>query len=207
MRYSTFAATLILLAACSDGSNVDNTQTTNLEIKDQLLSSESSPFFTGYELEGEIFVNDSNCLQTDTPVGAVPFYSNSFSPINSDTYNHTSTYQIFDSIGADHTLDVYYVKICDKNWQAHVLVDERDVGEPLIGSVASRKTINLTFDSEGALSSENLHLISYWSPLDLEGQDNGALGPLPISSGGTLPVAIPPTSSNFTIDLEQVSLQ
>jgi flagellar hook protein FlgE len=44
-------------------------------------------------------------------------------------------------------------------------------------------------------------LISNWTPLDADGNPNGAEGALPELAGGSLPIADPPTSSNFEIRL------
>jgi len=207
MRILTCVAIALSLTACSDDSRTGNAQTTNITIADQLLSSESSPLVTGYILDGETIYNETNCVDEWGPSGSAPFVNNAFISSDSGTYNHSSSHRIFDSIGMEHSLQVYYVKMCDKNWHAHVLIDSRDVGEPLISSDTSRWTAGLGFNDENVLEEQSLHLVSYWSPLDSDGQDNGALGPLPISSGGTNSVELPPTSSNFTIDFGQVSLQ
>ncbi len=44
-------------------------------------------------------------------------------------------------------------------------------------------------------------MISNWIPLDKNASPNGAVGPQNVLAGGSLPVAEPPTSSNFEIKL------
>src|SRR5690606_18946499 len=48
-------------------------------------------------------------------------------------------------------------------------------------------------------------LVSNWTPRDANGQPNGADGPLTVAGGGTLPIANPPSSSNFEIRLDSIT--
>jgi flagellar hook protein FlgE len=45
-------------------------------------------------------------------------------------------------------------------------------------------------------------LISNWTPLDPDGNPNGAMGPQNVLAGGSVNIPDPPTSSNFVVDLE-----
>ena len=140
-----------------------------------------------------------------------PFVNNAFDPADAGTYNHATSTKIYDSLGNSHVLNLYFVKQPQPSnvaqeqstWQMHVLIDDVDVGDPLIGSDASRATFNVVFNGDGTLN-ETLTddvLISNWIPLDSEGNPNGATLPLNIVDGGALPVEFPPTSSNFEIDI------
>ena len=140
-----------------------------------------------------------------------PFVNNAFDPADAGTYNHATSTKIYDSLGNSHVLNLYFVKQPQPSnvaqeqstWQMHVLIDDADVGDPLIGTDASRATFNVVFNGDGTLN-ETLTddvLISNWIPLDSEGNPNGATLPLNIVDGGALPVEFPPTSSNFEIDI------
>lgn len=137
-----------------------------------------------------------------------PFINNQFTPTDPGTYNHATSTTIFDSLGNSHVLTMYFVKqqasVSGSNtWQMHVQIDNEDVGDPLIGTDASRATYNLVFRDDGTLNetlSDDI-LISNWDPLDEEGNPNGAARPLNVVDGGILPIPLPPTSSNFEIDI------
>ncbi|URX60933.1 flagellar hook protein FlgE [Luteibacter anthropi] len=53
-----------------------------------------------------------------------------FDPKNNATYNNFSTFQAYDSLGATHTVNVYYVKDATNpnTWAAHMTVDGTEVG-------------------------------------------------------------------------------
>ena len=61
----------------------------------------------------------------------------------------------------------------------------------------------MQFNTDGSLNASGSEpiLISNWTPLDAEGNPNGAVGPLNILSGGGLPIPQPPNSSNFELRL------
>ncbi|MCP5161702.1 MAG: flagellar hook-basal body complex protein [Hahellaceae bacterium] len=149
----------------------------------------------------------TDIMQTFT---GVAFRNNVFDPNDPGTYNHATSSTIYDSLGNNHVLSMYFVKqastttIQPNTWQMHVLIDGADVGDPVAGVGATRASFTLIFDENGTLN-ENLSdqpLISNWVPLDAQGNLNGADGPINIADGGTIPVPIPPTSSNFVIDMK-----
>jgi len=53
-----------------------------------------------------------------------------FDPTNDKTYNYLSTFQAYDSLGATHTTNVYYVKDATNPnaWNAYMTVDGQQVG-------------------------------------------------------------------------------
>ncbi|MDX1452980.1 MAG: flagellar hook protein FlgE [Oleiphilaceae bacterium] len=138
-----------------------------------------------------------------------PFVNNQFDPTDPGTYNHATSTTIFDSLGNAHVLTMYFVKQQDSistqpnTWQMHVLIDGNDVGDPLIGNQPSRATYNVVFNTDGTINEVATDdiLVSNWQPVDEEGNNNGADGPLNVVNGGILPIADPPTSSNFQIDV------
>ncbi len=144
-----------------------------------------------------------------------PFVNNGFDPQDAGTYNHATSTKIYDSLGNSHVLELYFVKQSQPSnvaqeqstWQMHVRIDNSDVGDPLIGTDASLATFNVVFDGDGTLN-ETLTddvLISNWTPLDEEGNPNGATLPLNVVDGGILPIDFPPTSSNFEIDISTLT--
>lgn len=67
-----------------------------------------------------------------------------FDPKNSATYNNTYTTQIFDSLGREHTLNQYFVKTSDNNWEVHYYMDDVQI---------SGSTQAIKFDKNGTLTS------------------------------------------------------
>lgn len=164
----------------------------------------------------EFVLDDSYAFSSGTGeiVGSTvgqPFVNNAFDPIDAGTYNHATSTKIYDSLGNSHVLELYFVKQPQPSnvaqeqstWQMHVLIDDTDVGDPLIGSDASRATFNVVFNGDGTLNEALTDdvLISNWIPLDEEGNPNGATLPLNVVDGGALPIDFPPSSSNFEIDI------
>jgi flagellar hook protein FlgE len=80
-----------------------------------------------------------------------------FDPTNDKTYNYLSTFQAYDSLGATHTTNVYYVKDATNpnTWSAHMTVDGTPVGtgQPIAfssgGAIVTPANGQLTF---GAVS-------------------------------------------------------
>jgi flagellar hook protein FlgE len=158
--------------------------------------------------EGIVATNLSATTPVITSFTGAPFVNNQFSPTDPGTYNHATSTTTFDSLGNSHVLTMYFVKqqsslSGENTWQMHVQVDNQDVGDPLIGTAPSRATFNLVFRDDGTLN-ETLSddvLISNWDPLDANGNQNGAARPLNVVDGGVLPIPIPATSSNFSVDV------
>ena len=135
---------------------------------------------------------------------------NIFDPSNISTYNYSRTTQIYDSLGVAHALTQYFVKqppeVSGANtWNLHVKIDGQDVGDPdpLTPNTPTLATYTLKFFDNGLIDSNNSDtlLVSNWTPLDSEGNPAGALGPINVADGGTLPIAFPAISSNFLIDI------
>lgn len=142
-----------------------------------------------------------------------PFIENGFDPVDPGTYNHATSTTIFDSLGNAHVMSMYFVKqeqntsTLPNTWQMHVQIDNEDVGDPLIGNTPSRATFNIVFDDDGRVNRTLTDpvLISNWQPLDANGDPNGARGPLNVVNGGVLPIPIPATSSNFEVDVAELT--
>ncbi len=136
--------------------------------------------------------------------------SNTFDPLDPDTYNSATSVTVFDSLGNSHIMTQYFVKErtnptntagTANTWSMYVLIDGENVGNPPAGStIPGLAQYSLRFGNDGTLdpAADGPFLISNWTPLDSVGNYNGALTP---NTGGALPVAIPPTSSNFSINV------
>ena len=144
-----------------------------------------------------------------------PFRSNSFDPNDQRTYNHATSTTIFDSLGNSHEITQYFVKEPvtggDSVWAMYVQIDGQDVGDPPDSTgQPSRARYELQFTPDGTLQSidgdpNGEVLISNWTPLDQNGDPNGAEGPRLISQGATTPIPEPAVSSNFVINLSETT--
>ncbi len=147
-----------------------------------------------------------------------PIPINAFDPDDQKTYNHATTTPVYDSLGNVHSMRQYFVKqaydpadptTSQNHWKMYVQIDGQNVGDP-DPTLPSPQNIEPTmasfdvhFTPDGTLdrSTTDSILISNWTPIGEDGAPIGALGPLNILQGGTIPVAEPPASSNFEIDL------
>lgn len=144
---------------------------------------------------------------------------NGFDPNDEGTYNHATSVTINDSLGNEHIMTQYFVKqeydptdptTSQNQWVMYVQIDGQDVGDPdptlpsPENTLPTQAAFNLNFRSDGSLDTNLTDdiLISNWTPLDEEGNPNGALDALNALQGGAIPVVEPPTSSNFEISLD-----
>ncbi len=147
------------------------------------------------------------------------FALRTFDPTNQETYNAATSLTVYDSLGNPHALSLYFVKERftpgvpgeeANRWSAYALIDGVDVGDPdpnlppPANVEPTRARFNLQFNSDGTLNPAGTDpiLVSNWVPLDEDGNPNGATGPLNVLGGGALPIAQPPSSSNFEIRLD-----
>lgn len=156
---------------------------------------------------------------SNVPGFFTPVPINAFDPDDQKTFNHATTTPIYDSLGNVHSMRQYFVKqnydptdptTSPNHWKMYVQIDGENVGDP-DPSLPSPQNIEATmasfdvhFTPEGTINAAMTDsiLISNWTPLGDDGLPIGALGPLNVLQGGTVPVAEPPASSNFLIDLE-----
>ncbi len=163
---------------------------------------------------------DQNYSLTDnsgTPLFDNPsttFVNNAFDPGLPETYNHSTSVTVYDSLGNPHVMQQYFIKqpydvndptTTANHWQMAVQIDGENIGDPVISApnVATLATYDLFFTQNGTLNeslSDDL-LVSNWTPIDADGNVLGALGPLNVASGGSIPVATPALSSNFSITM------
>lgn len=186
-------------------------QITNLTIEDG-ISVRVDPNGGGEEADYVADTTTSEILGSTAPSTN---RRNSFNPEDQRTYNHATSSTIYDSLGNAHTMTQYFVKEPvsggDSVWAMYVQIDDEDVGDPpFTTGDPTRARFELEFNNDGSIASvdgdpSGQVLISNWTPKDDAGQPNGADGPLPIASGGTLPIADPPVSSNFMISMNETT--
>ncbi|TBW59088.1 flagellar hook protein FlgE [Marinobacter halodurans] len=168
-------------------------------------------------LDGETQLAASAVAPSTTTIldGVTPtaFTSNTFDPTDQGTYNHATSSTIYDSLGNPHVMTQYFVKEPTTSasqgnaWSMYVQIDGENVGDPPNSTgQPTMAQYDLVFDEEGNLQSidgdpDGEVLISNWTPLDQNGQPNGADGPRLVSAGGTTPIPDPPESSNFVIGM------
>lgn len=153
------------------------------------------------------------------PTFFTPVPINAFDPEDQKTYNHATTSPVYDSLGNVHSMRQYFVKQTydpadpttrPNHWKMYVQIDGQNVGDPdpslpsPLNIEPTMASFDVHFTPEGTIDSATTDavLISNWTPIGADGAPIGALGPLNVLQGGTIPVAEPPASSNFLIDLD-----
>ena len=137
-------------------------------------------------------------------------YQNRFDPADPSSYNHVISGTVYDSLGGEHSLMQYFVKesptlLSPNSWSLYVQVDGQDVGDasPQTPTLPTVARYMLHFNADGTLDTDasDTLLVSNWTPRDSNGDIVGALGPLSLADGAAVPIAQPPSSSNFVIDI------
>jgi flagellar hook protein FlgE len=154
----------------------------------------------------------------DDPLSQSPFVNNSFDPDNQETYNHATSVNVFDSLGNAHVMTMFFVKegtgtANPNTWSLYLQIDGEDIGDPNSALPAPDNTFptqarfSLVFDSDGTLDegASDPVQITYWNPIDADGNNNGALTGLTLAQGATFPLLEPYTSSNFEIDISDIT--
>lgn len=159
-----------------------------------------------------------NLFSPLTAASFTPVLINAFDPADPKSYNHATSSTVYDSLGNAHVMRSYFVKekydandpsTVANHWKMYVQIDGQNVGDPNPSLPSPDNTqptmasYDVYFSADGTLNTaltDNM-LISNWSPIGADGKPLGALGPLNVLQGGTTPVAEPPSSSNFVIDL------
>ncbi|RYZ98791.1 MAG: flagellar hook-basal body complex protein, partial [Moraxellaceae bacterium] len=141
-----------------------------------------------------------------------PITLNAFDPIDVDTFNHATTQTIFDSLGNAHQMQQYFVReksdvndptTAPNHCKMYVLIDGKDVGDPDTtlpppgNTLPTRASYNIIFNADGSINkarTDNI-LISNWTPLDINGNPNGSLGPQNVLAGGSVVIPDPPITN------------
>lgn len=165
---------------------------------------------------------DGNAIDQNIQIGSIfgdisqpdalegqSFISNTFDPKNPETYYRSTAITIYDTVGTQHSLAMYFVKerpdeTGDTNiWSVYFQVDGRDVGfDPNSqDGLPVPARYDLKFDDTGRFDPNQLPIeITNWYPVDEAGRRIGA-GPVP----GDPNVSDQLNNSNFKIDLTQMT--
>ncbi|WP_439136245.1 flagellar hook protein FlgE, partial [Pseudomaricurvus sp.] len=160
------------------------------------------------DANGDDVVDAGELLAVDSRTGE-------FDPTDPDTYNSATSVTIYDSLGNPHVMTQYFVKgrtesadettdaatsiaTTSNNWTMYVQIDGENVGPQ--DAAGDPQGYAMRFASDGSLhpTSDQSFVIDNWTPLDQNGNYNGALGAQP---GATLPLPTPASSSNFAINI------
>jgi flagellar hook protein FlgE len=121
-------------------------------------------------------------LDSSSAVPAVAFDAQN--PAN--TSNFSTSMTVYDSLGASHTLDVYFNKTADNTFDYHVLANGNDLNPPQAGQNVEVGTGTLAFTTDGALNTETTTTPISVSFAGATGNQAIALNlGTPISGGGT----------------------
>lgn len=144
---------------------------------------------------------------------------NQFDPTDPVTYNNATSITIYDSLGNSHVMTQYFVKesynvddpeSAENQWTMYVQIDGQNVGEPDTtltppdNTLPTMASFNVVFNSDGSIDPNRTQdaFITNWTPVDASGAPNGSLGPINAALGSASEISEPPTSSNFSIDLD-----
>jgi flagellar hook protein FlgE len=188
------------------------------------LDSDTASIVVGGVIQMDI--DEGYSLTADTsaaPIfnnGSAAFVNNAFDPTDPNTYNHSTSVTIYDSLGNSHIMQQYFIKqpydaaqaLSPTNqpnrWQMAVQIDGQNVGEPTLAApnTPTLATYDVYFDQNGTLDTaltSNM-LISNWTPTITGNNSSQPLGPSTVAGGfppeGPIPTS-PISSSNFMIDL------
>ena len=144
-------------------------------------------------------------IDTEGHLAGVPFETNQFDPRNPDTYYRSTAVSVYDTVGSQHALSMYFVKERPDDagntnlWSVYFQIDGEDIGydpnspdgEPVLARY------DLIFDETGRYDTNQPPIvITNWHPTAADGRRLGA-GPVP----GDPNVTDQLNNSNFSIDL------
>ncbi|HEX5757382.1 MAG TPA: flagellar hook protein FlgE [Arenimonas sp.] len=87
---------------------------------------------------------------TNLPANAAVPLTAPFDPLDPNTFNHTTSLTVFDSLGVSHVLSVYYIKTANPNeWELEGIITDIDGSTT---NVTSGGAITLQYDSGGFLT-------------------------------------------------------
>jgi flagellar hook protein FlgE len=90
-------------------------------------------------------------LDFNLPADAAPPTGGAFSTANSNTYNQSTSMTVYDSLGAAHTANFYFVNTAANTWKAYEYIDGNPV--PPVAAGGTPTPVTLNFSDTGALTS------------------------------------------------------
>lgn len=148
-------------------------------------------------------------ISAEDALTGTAFETNQFDPRNPETYYRSTAISIYDSVGTQHSLAMYFVKerpddTGDTNlWSVYFQIDGRNIGYDPNSSTGDPvlARFDLRFDDTGRFDPNQQFIeITNWYPVDSSGRRIGA-GPVP----GNANVSDLTTNSNFRIDLSSMT--
>jgi len=70
------------------------------------------------------------------------------------TSNYNTSFTVYDNVGSQRLVTVYFNKATDGNWQYHAMVDGKDAAGGQEGTLVEMATGNLQFNNKGELQAE-----------------------------------------------------
>jgi flagellar hook protein FlgE len=101
-----------------------------------------------------------------------------FDPNDPESYNATTSLKVFDTLGNDHTLTLYFVRTtttADNSWQVFATLDGDNTTLQELTDYGAAPAVGLTFDAFGRMD-PNLPAFNFTAPIA-----NGAVDPLDIN--------------------------
>jgi len=190
--------------AVTIGGSVEFTLDENVSMAASDETSEGDPIDQSVQT-GSIFGD----ISSPDALDGTAFETNTFDPDDPDTFFRSTAVPIFDSLGNEHTLSMFFVKErsedpTDRNvWSVYLQIDGEDIGHdpnsPDNEPVLARHEIR--FDNNGVFDPNNSSIdITNWQPTDASGRPIAA-GPVP----GNPNVAGNTDNSNFSLNLSEVT--
>lgn len=78
----------------------------------------------------------------------VPVNLATFDPADPTSYNNSTSTVVYDSLGSEHTVTLYYAKTASNAWQTRMLVDGNEINE----NVSATSPFPMTFNSDGSIA-------------------------------------------------------
>ncbi|MDH3640115.1 MAG: flagellar hook protein FlgE [Gammaproteobacteria bacterium] len=171
------------------GFTADNGQITGVLGDLQISAADNAPRATSaVDMTANLDAGVSAKSASDPPLAMGPeifdaagnsFAPQRFAPPDPDSYHHTSSLQVFDTLGVPHNTTMYFRKNADNDWEIQLSIDNQAFVTPAEGT-------NLQFDTSGVMT--------------------GPAGPpLGVLTYAAVPVGSGAADLNFSVDLSQTT--
>jgi flagellar hook protein FlgE len=132
---------------------------------------------------GSLAARPTTALQINANLDAsAPIAAAAFDPQDPNaTANFSTAIQVFDSLGAAHSVDVYFVKNGTGQWEYHALAKGDELNPPQSGQNVELGSGNMTFNGDGALDN-----VSVTTPISVSFNGASANQNVSIDFGSTL---------------------
>lgn len=108
-----------------------------------------------------------------------------FDPTDANSYNYSTSLNVYDSLGNTHALSIYFVKTGPNAWQTHASLDGTDPAH-----VTFTGASNLDFDTNGLPTAASLAAQPLSIDIDLDAVATELNGGVATVSGATTPLTI-----------------